>query len=93
MTRRDTSFSVSRMSRSRIWREVTNLPSRPAKGESLTEKVISMVGALILTNSRGSTAAGAQIVSPMVMSPMPDMAMMLPAVTSVTGTRFRPSNS
>ena len=43
-----------------------------------------MVGAEILTNSMGSTAEGSQIVSPMVMSPMPLMAMMLPAVASVT---------
>ena len=92
VTRRDTSFMVSRNSRSRIWREVTNLPSLPAKGESLTEKVISMVGAEIFTNSMGSTASGAQMVSPMVISPMPLMAMMLPAVASVTGTRPRPSN-
>src|SRR5699024_11815923 len=63
-----------------IWREVTNLPSRPAKGESLTEKVISMVGAEIFTNSMGSMASGAQMVSPMVISPMPLMAMMLPEV-------------
>ena len=93
VTRRETSFMVSRISRSRSWREVTNLPSRPAKGESLTEKVISMVGAEIFTNSMGSTASGAQMVSPMVTSPMPLMAMMLPAVDSVTGTLPRPSNS
>ena len=30
VTRRDTSFRVSRNRRSRSWREVTNLPSRPA---------------------------------------------------------------
>ena len=92
VTRRDTSFMVSRNRRSRSWREVTNLPSLPAKGESLTEKVISMVGAEILTNSMGSTQSGAQMVSPMVMSPMPLMAMMLPASASVTGTLARPSN-
>ena len=92
LTRRDTSFMVSRNRRSRSWREVTNFPSRPAKGESLTEKVISMVGAEIFTNSMGSTASGAQMVSPMVTSPIPLMAMMLPAVASLTGTRPRPSN-
>ena len=84
---------VSRNSRSRICREVTNFPSRPAKGESLTEKVISMVGAEIFTNSIGSTQEGTQIVSPMVISPMPLMAMILPAEASVTGTLFRPSYS
>ena len=50
------------------------------------EKVISTVGAEIFTKGSGSTQSGAQIVSPIVMSPMPDMAMMLPAVASVTGT-------
>ena len=92
LTRRDTSLSVSRQRRSLIWREVTNFPSRPANGLSLTEKVISSVGALIFTKSSGSAKPLAQIVSPMVMSPMPDMAMMLPAPASVTGTRLRPSN-
>ena len=52
-----------------------------------------MVGAEIFTNSMGSTASGAQMVSPMVTSPMPLMAMMLPAVASCTGTLARPSNS
>ncbi len=92
VTRRDTSFRVSRMRRSRIWREVTNLPSRPAKGLSLTEKVISMVGAEIFTKGSGSAAPRAQMGSPMVTSPMPLMAMMLPAPASGTGTRCSPSN-
>ena len=56
-------------------------------------KVISMVGLEIFTKSRGSTLEGAQMVSPMVMLPMPLSATILPAVASVTGTRFRPSNS
>ena len=57
------------------------------------ENVISIVGAEILTNGSGSTHSGAQIVSPIVMSPMPDRQMMLPAVDSVTGFLPRPSNS
>ena len=57
------------------------------------EKVISMVGALIFTNGSGSTQSGAQMVSPMVMSPIPERQMMLPAVDSVTGFLARPSNS
>jgi hypothetical protein len=91
--RRDTSFRVSRKRRSRIWREVTNLPSRPQKGESLMENVISMVGAEICTKGRGSGLAAAQMVSPMVMSPMPLMAIMLPAEDSATAFLLRPSNS
>ena len=57
------------------------------------EKVISIVGALIFTNGSGSTHSGAQIVSPMVTSPMPERQMMLPAVDSVTGVLESPSNS
>ncbi len=68
------------------------MPSRPAKGESLTEKVISTVGALIFTKGSGSTQSGAQMVSPMVMSPMPLRAMILPAVAWVTAWRLSPSN-
>ena len=59
----------------------------------MTEKVISRVGALIFTKGNASTQSGTQMVSPMVMSGMPLMAMMLPAVDSVTGFRARPSNS
>ena len=59
----------------------------------MTEKVISSVGALIFTKGSASTAVGAQMVSPMVMSGIPLMAMMLPAVDSVTCFRARPSNS
>ena len=57
------------------------------------EKVISMVGAEIFTNGRGSGLATAQMVSPMVISPMPLMAMILPAEDSVTAFLLRPSNS
>ena len=56
----------------------------------MTEKVISSVGALIFTKGSGSTAPGAQTVSPMVMSPMPDMAMMLPAVAARCWVRTLP---
>ena len=93
VTRSETSLSVSRNSRSRSWRDVTNLPSRPAKGLSLTENVISSVGAEIFTNGSGSTSSGAQIVRPMVMSEMPENATISPAEASCTGTFPSPSNS
>ena len=81
------------MSRSRRFREVTYLPSRPAKGLSLTEKVISMVGSEILTKGRGSTASGAQMVRPMVMSAIPEKATISPAEAAWMGVFPRPSNS
>ena len=57
------------------------------------EKVISMVGAEICTKGRGSGLPAAQMVSPMVMSPMPLMAMIFPAEDSGTGFLVSPSNS
>ncbi len=93
VTWRETSFNSSRSSRSRRFREVTYLPSFPAKGESLTAKVISMVGSEIFTKDRGSTASGAHRVRPMVMSAMPLRATISPAEASWMGFLLRPSNS
>ncbi len=58
VTLRETSFRVSFKRRSRRFREVTYFPSRPAKGESFTTKVISMVGAEIWTKGRGFGSVG-----------------------------------
>ena len=69
------------------------MPSLPAKGESLTAKVISMVGSEIFTKGRGSTTMGSHNVRPMVISAMPDRATISPALACCTGTLARPSNS
>ena len=45
--------------------EVTYLPSRPAKGESLTMKFIDTVGSSMCTKGMGSMRSGSQAVSPM----------------------------
>ena len=89
-TRRDTSVCSSRIRRARRCREVTYLPSRPAKGESLTEKVTATVGSETLTKGRGSTRSGGHIVSPMLMSGMPDTATISPTVALSHSMRFRP---
>src|SRR5699024_10795751 len=70
-TRILTLVSTSLNRRSRKLRDVTNLPSWPAKGLSLTMKFIEMVGSSILTNGKGSTQDGSQIVSPMFTSVLP----------------------
>ena len=57
-TFRETSFSSSRNNLSLNWREVTYSPSVPAKGLSLTEKVISTVGSPTLTKGIGSIWSG-----------------------------------
>ena len=66
------------------------MPSRPANGLSLTEKVMAMVGSAILTKGSGSTVSGAQMVSPMMISAMPETATISPTLALSTGTRLRP---
>ena len=53
-TRRAKFFSNSRSKRSLMWREVTNLPSLPKKGESLIVKSILIVGSSIAIVGRAS---------------------------------------
>src|ERR1700737_2026263 len=53
--------SASRRSRSTIMREVTLVPSRPASGLSLTEKVIARVGGSIGSAWMATLTSGAQI--------------------------------
>ncbi len=65
-------LSVSRKEAPRSCREVTNLPSRPAKGESLIEKVISIVGEIFLRTRRLHALGGADGVADGIKSPMPD---------------------
>ena len=64
-------------------REVTNLPSLPAKGEPLTEKVMRTVGSSTVIVGRGS-APSAMMVSPIITSSRPATAQMSPADTSST---------
>ena len=72
-TASDTSLRSSLISRSRKCRDVTNFPSRPAKGLSLTENVISTVGSEIFTNGIGSNSSVycAHTVLPMLTFPRP----------------------
>ena len=70
--------------RSRIWRLVTNLPSRPASGEVLTWKFIASVGSSTWIGGRPSACSGSQIVRPMFTSSMPVTATMSPAAASST---------
>ena len=70
------------------------MPSRPANGLLLTEKVISTVGSEILTNGMASGAAGAQMVSADGRRrPMPEKHTMSPARRAVALARASgPSN-
>ncbi len=91
-TRMATFVSTSLKSRSRRFREVTNLPSRPAKGESFTLKSMETVGSSIFTKGSGSIWSVVQAVSPMFRSVMPETAMMSPNLALSASTLFRPSN-
>ncbi len=89
-TRIATLPSASRHSRSRIWRDVTFLPSRPASGPSLMRNVIASVGGSTGTAGSGALTSGEAMVSGTVASARPATAMMSPARASSTGTRSRP---
>ena len=67
--------------RSLMWREVTNFPSFPKKGESLIVKSILMVGSSIsiLGNASGSNTSA--MVSPKLKDSNPIIAQMSPAST------------
>ncbi len=79
-TRSATFDSSSRIKRSRIWRDVRNLPSRPANGELLTLKNIETVGSSTATACMPSGASASAIVSPMLRSSIPETQTMSPAV-------------
>ena len=91
VTLNETSFKSSLIKRSRSWREVTNLPSLPANGLSFTENVISIVGSLIFTNGRGAGSSGEAIVSPIVISGIPEKHIISPTFASSTAVLLRPS--
>ena len=87
-----TLVSTSLKSRSRIFREVTYFPSRPAKGLLFTMNIIDTVGSSIFTKGRGSTHSGSQAVSPIFRSVIPDTAIRSPRAADWASTLFKPSN-
>ena len=85
------SSSLSR--RSLRWREVTNLPSRPKKGELLMVKSIDIVGSSIAMGGSGSGFSKSQIVSPISKPSIPTMAQISPHCTLSTFALPRPSKT
>jgi hypothetical protein len=73
-----------------IWREVTNLPSRPANGLSLTWKIIEMVGSSTVSGGMASTCSGSHSVSEMLSGSTPLKVMMSPAEALSRSTFSRP---
>mmetsp|Transcript_29883 Transcript_29883/g.68530 ORF Transcript_29883/g.68530 Transcript_29883/m.68530 type:complete len:271 (+) Transcript_29883:711-1523(+) len=86
-TRSATLRSSSFIRRSRITREVSCLPSRPAIGDLLTPKVMRTVGSSMAMGSSGIGVSGSVSVSPILMLSKPDTTTISPADASVTGVR------
>ena len=89
-TRKLTFLSSSLNNLSRICLEVTNCPSLPASGPLFTLNVIDTVGSSISTNSIFSGLLVSQIVSPILISGIPEVQTISPAPTSSTSTLFNP---
>jgi hypothetical protein len=78
-TRKAKFFSNSFSSRSLRWREVTNLPSFPKKGESLIVKIMLIVGSSMVIGGMPSGASKSATVSPISKPSMPLKAQISPA--------------
>mmetsp|Transcript_5373 Transcript_5373/g.16852 ORF Transcript_5373/g.16852 Transcript_5373/m.16852 type:complete len:303 (+) Transcript_5373:554-1462(+) len=90
-TRSATFRSSSFINRSRITRDVSSLPSRPAIGDLLTPKVMRTVGSSMAIGSSGTGVSGSVTVSPIRMSSKPATTTISPASASCTD--LRPSAS
>mmetsp|Transcript_21977 Transcript_21977/g.47312 ORF Transcript_21977/g.47312 Transcript_21977/m.47312 type:complete len:275 (-) Transcript_21977:696-1520(-) len=88
-----TLVSISFSRRSRMLREVSSLPERPAKGDLLTDMAILIVGSSTSMGSRGRGSEGSTSVSPMLKSAMPEKTTISPAEASSTGLRPSASNA
>ena len=90
-TRSATLRSSSRNSRSRSWRLVTYLPSRPANGPLFTMKSTEIVGSSTAMPASRSGASTAVKVLPISMVSKPESATMSPVPATSTSTRLSPS--
>eukprot|EP00053_Salpingoeca_punica_P017261 m.165877 g.165877 ORF g.165877 m.165877 type:complete len:478 (-) comp17162_c0_seq14:759-2192(-) len=75
----ETLLSASVKRRSAIWLDVRKVPSRPARGDELTEMVMAMVGGSMGAALIGSVTSGWQSVSLTVEEGRPASVMMSPA--------------
>ena len=74
-----------------MWREVTNLPSLPKKGESLIVNNILMVGSSMAMGGNGSGFSKSQMVSPISKPSTPTTAQISPDETASVFLRPKPS--
>ena len=87
VTRMATFFSSSFINRSRSWRLVTKVPSRPANGESLMRNTMLKVGSSTAMGSSADGLSGQAMVSPISMSAIPTTAQTSPEYASSASTR------
>ena len=74
-------------------REVTQRPSRPAKGEVLTEKIMEIVGSSMRRAGSGAGVSAEVMVSPMEIPSKPARATISPQGAPSASTRLRPSKT
>ena len=91
-TRIETLVSSSFVRRSLMLRDVTQRPSRPAKGDVLTAKIIESVGSSMCRGGSGAGVSAEVMVSPMAIPSKPASATISPQSAASTSKRFRPSN-
>ena len=70
---------------------MTHLPSRPAKGEVLTEKIIESVGSSMRSGGSGAGFSAEVTVSPIEMPSKPASATISPHSATAVSIRFSPS--
>ena len=76
-----------------MFREVTQRPSRPAKGEVLTEKIIDSVGSSMRSAGSGAGLSADVMVSPIAIPSNPARATISPQSAPSTSVRLRPSKA
>ena len=84
-------FSNSLLSRSLMWREVQNFPSRPKKGESLMVKSMLIVGSSTAMGGKASGVSQSAMVSPISKRSKPTTAQISPLLTLSAGVLPMPS--
>ena len=74
-------------------RAVTFVPSVPERGEVLIPMVMPRLGSSTISTGSGRGSSGSEIVSPIVTSESPAIAMISPGPASAASTRSRPSET
>ena len=92
-TRIETFVSSSFSSRSLMFRDVTQRPSRPANDDVFTEKTIEIVGSSMWSGGSGAGLVAEVTVSPIWMPSKPARATISPHAASSVSMRLRPSKT